>query len=70
MRCAKMSLKEKFNQFIDNSRHVLSVSYKPTTEEFDRSAKLIIIGILLLGFLGLAIAVVISLLVTGSFVFV
>ncbi|MGC8651921.1 MAG: protein translocase SEC61 complex subunit gamma [Candidatus Micrarchaeia archaeon] len=65
-----MSLKSRFNQFIDNSRHVLSVSYKPTTEEFDESAKLIIIGILLLGFLGLVIAMVISLLVAGSFAFV
>ncbi|MEM0149921.1 MAG: protein translocase SEC61 complex subunit gamma [Candidatus Micrarchaeaceae archaeon] len=65
-----MSLVGKFQQFIDNSKHVLSVSYKPTTAEFDRSAKLIIIGILLLGFLGLVIAVIISLFVTGSFVFV
>ncbi|MGC8495896.1 MAG: protein translocase SEC61 complex subunit gamma [Candidatus Micrarchaeia archaeon] len=65
-----MSIRGKFRQFVDNSRHVLSVSYKPSAEEFNKSAKLIIIGILLLGFLGLAIAVVVSLLVTGSLAFI
>jgi len=65
-----MSISSRFRQFIDNSKHVFSVSYKPTTQEFDRSAKLIIIGILLLGFLGLIIAIIISLFVTGSLVFV
>ena len=65
-----MSIVNKWHQFVENSKHVLSVSYKPTSEEFNKSAKLIIIGILLLGFMGLVIAVVISLLVTGSFAFI
>jgi protein translocase SEC61 complex gamma subunit len=65
-----MSIRGKFRQFIDNSKHVMSVSYKPNSEEFNKSAKLIIVGILLLGFLGLIIAVVVSLLVTGSLAFI
>ncbi|MGC8586447.1 MAG: protein translocase SEC61 complex subunit gamma [Candidatus Micrarchaeia archaeon] len=65
-----MSIGNKWHQFVENSKHVLSVSYKPTTEEFNKSAKLIIIGILLLGFMGFVIAVIISLLVTGSFAFI
>lgn len=52
--------------FVDNSKHVLSVSYRPTRDEFDRSAKLIIVGILLIGALGFVISVAVSLIVTGT----
>ncbi len=49
-----------------NSRHILSISYKPNRVEFNKSAKIIILGIVLMGALGFIIALVISLLVTGS----
>ncbi|MGC8669959.1 MAG: protein translocase SEC61 complex subunit gamma [Candidatus Micrarchaeia archaeon] len=62
-----MQFKLNFHKFIENSKHVMSVSYKPNSEEFNKSAKLIIIGILLLGFLGFVIAIIISLIVTGTF---
>ena len=52
--------------FINNSRHILYVSYKPSQERFNRTAKIIIIGILVIGILGLVIAILVSLLTTGG----
>ncbi len=52
--------------FIDNSRHVLNISYKPTNEEFKRSAKMIIISILIIGAAGFIIGIIVSLLITGT----
>lgn len=62
-----MDIPGSFKKFRDNSRHVLSISYKPTRDEFSRAAKLIIFGILLIGVLGFALAIIISLIITGSF---
>ena len=56
----------KLKKFIDNSKHVLSVSYKPTDAEFRKSAKLIIFGILLMGALGYVISILVSLIITGT----
>ena len=61
-----MGILDNLKKFIDNCRHVLSISYKPSREEFSKSAKLIIIGILLMGLLGFMVAVVISYVITGS----
>ena len=61
-----MGLIENLKKFIDNSKHVLSVSYKPTDAEFRKSAKLIIFGILLMGILGFVISIVVSLIITGT----
>ena len=61
-----MGLKEKLSGFIDNSKHVLNVSYRPNKEEFNKSAKIIIIGILAMGVAGFIIGVIISLVVTGT----
>jgi protein transport protein SEC61 subunit gamma and related proteins len=55
-----------FKKFIDNSKHVMSISYKPTRDEYNRAARLIIFGILILGILGFVIAILISLIITGS----
>ncbi len=55
-----------FNKFIDNAKHVMSISYKPTREEFNKAARLIIFGILLIGVVGFIISIVISLIITGS----
>lgn len=52
--------------FIDNSRHVLNISYKPTNDEFRKSAKMIIISILIIGSMGFIIGILVSLLVTGT----
>lgn len=61
-----MGLKERFKKFIDNSKHVLSVSSKPTDAEFRKSAKLIIFGIVLMGALGFVIAIAVSLIINGT----
>ena len=62
-----MDILGSFKKFRNNSRHVLSISYKPTSDEFSKAAKLIIFGILLIGVVGFIIAIVISLIITGSF---
>lgn len=61
-----MGLIENLKKFIDNSKHVLSVSSKPTDADFRKSAKLIIFGILLMGALGFVISVIVSLIITGT----
>lgn len=55
-----------FKKFWTNSKHVMSISYKPTRDEFSKAAKLIIFGILLMGVIGFILAIVISLIITGS----
>ncbi len=62
-----MSLITRFKNFIDNARHILYVSYKPTPDRFKRTAKLIIIGILVIGTMGFVIAIIVSLATTGGF---
>jgi protein translocase SEC61 complex gamma subunit len=61
-----MGMIDNFKKFLDNSKHVLSVSYKPSDAEFRKSAKLIIFGILLMGALGFAISIVVSLIISGT----
>jgi protein translocase SEC61 complex gamma subunit len=61
-----MNIQKSIKKFIDNSRHVMSISYKPTTAEFNKAAKLIIFGILLIGTIGFIMAILISLIITGS----
>ena len=53
--------------FISNARHILYVSYKPSEQRFKRTAKIIILGIVLIGTVGFIIAIIISLLVAGNF---
>ncbi len=57
---------DSFKAFAGNSRHVLNISYKPTTDEFRKSAKMIIISILIIGIAGFLIGVVVSLILTGT----
>jgi len=46
--------------FISNSKHVLSVSYKPGTDAFVRTMKVVLLGTILLGIVGYAISVIVS----------
>ncbi len=62
-----MSLITNFRNFITNARHILYVSYKPSEDRYKKTAKIIIIGIVIIGTMGLIIAIVISLLVAGNF---
>lgn len=60
-----MQIFERLKRFIDNSRQVMSISYKPTREEFNKSAKVIILGIILIGAMGFVLSIIISLITTG-----
>lgn len=51
--------------FWSNSKHIMHTSYKPSGVEFNKTAKIIIIGILIIGFLGFIISLIISFL-TGT----
>ena len=61
-----MAIVQRLKTFIDNSKHVLSISYKPTNQEFKRSAKLIIIGILIIGAIGFVIGLIVSIAISGN----
>ena len=54
------NIRQRITSFIDNSRHVLNVSYKPDIAEFNRTARIIILGILLIGLVGFIISVIIG----------
>ena len=61
-----MKFIDNMKTLVENSKRVMNVSYRPTEQEFKKSAKVIILGILIIGILGLIIAIIISLIVTGS----
>ncbi|MEM0147698.1 MAG: protein translocase SEC61 complex subunit gamma [Candidatus Micrarchaeaceae archaeon] len=61
-----LNIAKRLRGFIENSRHILNISYKPTPEEFSRSAKIILLGILIIGVSGMIISIIITLIVTGS----
>jgi protein translocase SEC61 complex gamma subunit len=46
--------------FISDSKHVMSVSYKPDMSTFKRTLKVVLVGILLLGILGFIIYLIIN----------
>ncbi|MGI0100563.1 MAG: protein translocase SEC61 complex subunit gamma [Candidatus Micrarchaeaceae archaeon] len=62
----KIDIAGSFKKFINNSKHVMSISYKPTADEFNKAARLIIFGILLIGVIGFILSIIISLIITGS----
>ncbi len=65
-----LNLSKRLRDFISNSRHIISISYKPTNEEFLRSAKIILLGILLIGVSGVIIGIILSLIATGTLSFI
>ncbi|MGC8571790.1 MAG: protein translocase SEC61 complex subunit gamma [Candidatus Micrarchaeia archaeon] len=56
---------KKINDFIENSKHIINISYKPTKEEFNKAIKLTLLGIILIGLIGFIISVIISF-ITGT----
>ncbi|MCL5433449.1 MAG: protein translocase SEC61 complex subunit gamma [Candidatus Marsarchaeota archaeon] len=56
---------KKFSDFIENSKHIINISYKPTKEEFNKAVKLTLLGIIIIGVLGFIISLIISI-VTGT----
>ncbi len=65
-----MGLISNLQSFITNARHILYVSYKPGPDRFKRTAKIIILGIAVIGLAGFIIAIIVSLLVYGNLSFV
>ncbi len=57
---------DKLKRFISDAKHVMSMSYRPSPDEFNKSAKVIILGILIVGFLGFIISVIVSLIISGT----
>lgn len=55
----------KLRAFLDNSKHILHISYKPSMQEFSKTARIIILGILVIGAIGYIISIVVGLL-SGS----
>jgi protein translocase SEC61 complex gamma subunit len=50
----------KLHTFFANSKHILNISYKPSNEEFNKSARIILLGILVIGALGFVISILIG----------
>mgnify|MGYP001626328249 CR=1 FL=1 len=50
-------------RFYEESKHIMSVSYKPTHDEFMRTLKIVLLGILILGAMGFIIAMILQLIV-------
>jgi len=49
--------------FWENSRHILSISYKPGMQHFQKTLKIVAVGTLLVGLLGYIISLIISLII-------
>ena len=49
-----------------NSKHVMSVSYKPGTDAFVRTTKVVLLGTILLGVVGFILSIIISLVAAGT----
>ncbi|MCL5412317.1 MAG: protein translocase SEC61 complex subunit gamma [Candidatus Marsarchaeota archaeon] len=62
----KLNISGRLREFFKNARHVTNISYRPTNDEFKSSAKIIILGIILIGLIGFIIAVLVSLIISGN----
>lgn len=55
------NLSKMLRSFYADSRHVISVSYKPDIEAFKRTLKIVLFGTLILGIMGFIISIIIGL---------
>lgn len=51
----------KLRQFLDDSKRMLSISYKPSSHEFKRTLKVVLFGTIILGILGYLISIIVAL---------
>ncbi len=56
----KLDIIRSLRNFVSDSRHVMSVSYKPDTDTFKRTLKVVLVGVILLGILGFVIYLIIN----------
>ncbi len=50
-------------ELYSNSKHVLGISYKPTTDAFRKTLKIVLLGTIAIGILGFIISIIIGFLV-------
>ncbi len=55
-----LNISQRLKSFLSNANHIMHISYKPSNDEFNRSAKVIILGILIIGFVGFIISLIIG----------
>ncbi len=53
----------KIVQFYDDAKRMISISYKPGTNEFKRTLKIVLLGTIVLGIMGYIISIIIGLIV-------
>ena len=56
----EINIKRMLKSFYSDSKHVLSVSYKPDMPTFKRTLKVVLLGTLVLGVLGFIITEIIN----------
>ena len=56
----KLDIIGSLKRFYSDSRHVMSVSYRPDVDTFTRTLKIVILGALALGIMGFIIAIIIG----------
>lgn len=54
---------QSIKQFLEDANRILSLSYKPSTEEFKRTLKIVLFCVLILGAAGFIISIIIGLIV-------
>jgi protein translocase SEC61 complex gamma subunit len=52
---------QKIMQFYDDSKRLLSVSYKPSNDEFKRTLKIVLFCTIILGVIGYIISIIVGL---------
>ena len=60
---SKPSMLNRLKHFYENSKHVMSISYKPSMSDFKKTAKIVLYGTLAIGILGYIISLIVSLIV-------
>lgn len=61
-----MDILGSLRDFINNSKRVMNISYKPGMDEFKKSAKVVLMGILIIGVSGFIIGLIIYYIMTGT----
>lgn len=63
MEMMKLNPIPKIRQFLDDSKRMINISYKPGMNEFKRTLKIVLLGTIVLGIMGYIISIIIGLVV-------
>ncbi len=64
----KMNITASIKKFLENSNRIMNISYKPSADQFRKSARIILLGILLMGVVGFLIGAVLYFIITGTMI--